>query len=280
MARLRTEYEQSVETLRLLFPWAGTPDQDQALRSWAITLGEAILVGAERHFALSGNDLNALWEGAYEVKHGDAVSQQGVLTCIDPNLGGSGYLRKLAEEFDQVARAALQHLDHDGCETACYRCLKTYLNQRWHGVLRWPVVTATLQGLAEAAPEATSLTAQDTNDSAPWQQAFAAGCASPLEYRCWQVLEQAGLSPVKQYAIRDSAGLPFTVADFAFPDQRVAIYVDGVAFHTGDRLRRDRAIEQRLQNMQQPWQILRATATQIDRHADRLVEAVRRAVAN
>ncbi len=270
--------EDKVETLRLLFPWAGTPDQDQALRSWAITLGEAILAGAERHFALSGNDLNALWEGAHEIKHSDVVSCQGVLTFIDPNLGGSGYLRKLAEEFDQVARAALQHLDHDGCETACYRCLKTYLNQRWHGVLRWPVVTATLQGLAEATPEATPLTAQDINDSAPWQQAFAAGCASPLEYRCMQVLEQAGFSPARQYAIRDGAGLPFTVADFAFPDQRVAIYVDGVAFHTGDRLRRDRTIEQRLQSMANPWKVLRVKAKDIYQDQNDLIGRMKSAL--
>jgi ATP-dependent helicase YprA (DUF1998 family) len=270
--------EDRVETLRLFFPWAGAPDQEQALTSWAVTLGEALLAGAERHFALSANDLNALWEGTHEVKVGETVTRQGVLTFIDPNIGGSGYLRKLVEELPQVARAALEHLDHDGCDTACYRCLKTYLNQRWHSVLRWPVVTSTLAGLAEVAPEPRPLDTIDLNDPAPWAQAFAAGCASPLEYRCLQLLENAGYAPAKQYPINDG-GLPFTVADFAFPDRRVAIYVDGLAFHTGSRLRRDRAIEERLQNMVHPWKILRFTARDVYHNQDSLLAQVESALA-
>lgn len=270
--------EDRVETLRLFFPWAGDPDQEQALTSWAVTLGEALLAGAERYFALSPDDLDALWEGTHEVKVGETATRQGVLTFIDPNIGGSGYLRKLAEELPQVARAALEHLDHEGCDTACYRCLKTYLNQRWHGVLRWPVVTSTLEGLAEVAPEPRPLDAIDLNDPTPWAEAFAAGCASPLEYRCLQLLEQAGYAPAKQYPIGDG-GLPFTVADFAFPDQRVAIYVDGVAFHTGSRLRRDRAIEKRLRGMANPWTVLRVTARDMYPSQDGLLAQVESALA-
>lgn len=270
--------EDRVETLRLFFPWAGTPEQEQALTSWAVTLGAALLAGAERHFALSPNDLNALWEGTHEVKVGETVTKQGVLTFIDPNVGGSGYLRKFVEELPQVAHAALEHLDHEGCDTACYRCLKTYLNQRWHSVLHWPVVTSTLEGLAESAPEPRALDAIDVNDPTPWLQAFAAGCASPLEYRCLQLLESAGYAPVKQYAITDG-GLPFTVADFAFPDRRVAIYVDGVSFHTGSRLRRDRAIEERLQNMVHQWKVLRFTARDVYRNQDSLLAQVESALA-
>lgn len=270
--------EAPVETLRLVFPWAGTPDQDQDLKRWAVTLGEALLVGAQRYFALSPNDLSVLWEGTHEVKVGNVTTQQGVITFIDPNVGGSGYLRKLAVELDQVARVALDHLDHEGCDTACYRCLKTYQNQRLHRLLRWPVVTATLQGLAEEQPEERSLTLADVNDPAPWQAAFAAGCASPAEHRCLQLLERAGLSPAKQYPIGEGTGPAFTVADFAFPDRRVAIYVDGVAFHTGDRKRRDRAIEARLQSMDRPWTVVRVKARAVYRQGDEVLTRIRTAV--
>lgn len=34
-------------------------------------------------------------------------------------------------------------------------------------------------------------------------------------------------------------GKPATVADFAIPDKKVAIYVDGASFHVGANLRRD-----------------------------------------
>lgn len=267
--------EEKVDTLRLLFPWAGTPQLEPALQHWAITLGNALLVGAERHFALSPGDLNVLWEGWHELRQGEQTVQQGVITFVDPDVGGSGYLRKMATELDRVAAAALVHLDHEGCETACYRCLKTFYNQRQHAFLQWPLATSTLAGLAEQPPEEMQLSAVDIQDPAPWQQAFAAGCGSPLEYRCLRILEDAGLQPVKQHPIADDNGHIFTVADFAFPDRRLAIYVDGVAFHTGDRLRRDRAIEKRLQELAEPWTIVRVTARALYRQPDELVNKIR-----
>jgi hypothetical protein len=270
--------EAQVETLRLSFPWVGTPEQEQDLKRWAVTLGESLLVGAQRHFALSPADLSVLWEGTHDVKVGNATMRQGVLTFIDPNVGGSGYLRKLAVELNQVAVAALEHLDHEGCDTACYRCLKTYQNQRLHRFLRWPLVTATLAGLAEEPPQERPLNAADIDDPAPWQEAFAAGCASPAEYRCLRLLEGAGLSPAKQYPISDGSGPAFTVADFAFPEKRVAIYVDGVAFHTGDRKRRDKAIEARLQSMGKPWMVVRIKAREAYRDGEMVVARIRQAL--
>ncbi len=252
--------EEKVETLRIIFPWAGKPDQEQDLRIWAITLGEALLVGAQRYFALSPEDLSVLWEGTHQHMVEGRKTQQGVITFIDPNLGGSGYLRKLAVELDQVAQAALKHLDHEGCDTACYRCLKTYQNQRLHSMLQWPVITGTLMGLAEEAPRGISLTEKDIANPVPWEEAFNAGCGSPLEYRFLKLFEESGFLPVKQYPIADDTGKIFTVADFAFPDNKVAIYIDGLAYHKGDRLRRDRAIDVRLQNMNPPWNVLRYTA--------------------
>jgi hypothetical protein len=270
--------ENKVETLRLSFPWVGTAEQSQDLDRWAVTLSEALLVGAQKYFALSPEDLTVLWERTHAVKVGDKTIQQGVITFIDPNIGGSGYLLKMATELNRVAVAALEHLDHEGCDTACYRCLKTYQNQRLHRLLRWTLATSTLNGLAAQAPEPLALSASDVNDPAPWIEAFAAGCASPLEYYCLQLLQSAGLSPVKQYPIAEGSGFSFTVADFAFPAKRVAIYVDGVAFHTGDRLRRDRAIKNRLRNMTPPWTVFRFKAVDLYKHSTETVAKVREAL--
>src|SRR5690606_5832063 len=41
---------------------------------------------------------------------------------------------------------------------------------------------------------------------------------------------------------------------------RTAVYVDGAAFHRGERLRRDRAIRQRLQESETPWEVITLTA--------------------
>ena len=279
--------EAQVETLRLLIPWPGDAEdreQQQALDKWALTLGYALLAGAERHYALAAggaDDLTMLWEGLREQVANGTAFKQGVITFVDPNIGGSGYLEKMAAEFDRVAAAALHHLDHPDCETACYRCLKTYTNQRYHSRLNWPLVTSTLAGLSDVPPESRPLSAAEVNDPRPWLEAYAAGCASPLEHRCLNLLTTAGFAPIKQHPIDDPAtGRVFTIADFAFPDQHVAIYVDGLAYHAGDRLRRDRAIDLRLQSMANPWKVLRTTSAQIDRNADRFIAVVRQAIAD
>ena len=145
--------ERRVETLRLLFPWPGAAEQHDRVRAWAWTLGYALLAGAERLFALSARDFEVLFEDLHSRPGLDGEPiHEGVLTVIDPNLGGSGYLERFARRLPEVAAAALHHLDHEGCESACYRCLKSYDNQRHHDVLGWPLVTATLEGLREDAP--------------------------------------------------------------------------------------------------------------------------------
>jgi very-short-patch-repair endonuclease len=60
------------------------------------------------------------------------------------------------------------------------------------------------------------------------------------------------------------------VPDFAFPNNRLAIYVDGLSFHKGDRLRRDRAIEQKLRNLLPPWEIVRITAKDLRKGKDHI----------
>ena len=254
--------QRRVETLRLLFPWEGGADDEARLQAWAWTLGYALLAGAERFFALSERDFEAQFEGV-RVQGGPV--RQGVLTFIDPNLGGSGYLERFAERLPEVAAGALRHLDHDDCETACYRCLKSYGNQRHHELLQWPLVVSTLEGLRDDRAAATSLTEADVNDPGPWREAFEAGTGSPLEYRCLRLLEGAGLQPSKQYAISETpGGRAFTVADFAFPAQRVAVYVDGASIHLGTVLRRDRRIEERLRGMTPPWSVVRLGRKEID----------------
>jgi replicative superfamily II helicase len=256
--------QRRVETLRLLVPWAGSVDQDERLEEWAWTLGYALLAGAERLFALSSRDFEVVFEAVRTVPGPEGEpTRQGILTFIDPNLGGSGYLEKFAARLPEVAAGALHHLDHDDCEAACYRCLKSYDNQRHHDKLKWPLVVSTLEGLRDEVPAAVPLDAVDVNDPRPWRAAFEAGVGSPLEHRCLLLLQSAGLAPRRQFPIQ-SGGRLITIADFAFPDRRVAIYIDGASIHLGQVLCRDQRIEHRLGQLDLPWSMLRLRRRDID----------------
>ncbi len=129
-----------------------------------------------------------------------------------------------------------------------------------------------LEGLAASTSEEASLSASDKNDTGALQEAFAAGCGSPLELKALKVIEGLGLEPAKQYKITaPDADRPFTIPDFAFVDEKVAIFIDGVAYHVGDRLRRDKAIDERLRKL--GWHVLRFTARDI--HHSKLAERLR-----
>jgi len=205
---------------------------------------------------------------------GGELTRLGVLTFIDPNLGGSGYLEKFATRLPAVAAGALHHLDHEGCETACYRCLKSYNKPAPSRLFAMAVGVSTLEGLRDEAPTAVPLNTFDVNDPRPWRAAFEAGVASPLEHRCLQLLENAGLTPQKQFAIQAAADSSRS-RDFAFPEQRLALYVDGASIHLVEVLCRDRRIEQRLQGLSPPWTALRLGRKDIDGAAPTTVSRIR-----
>jgi very-short-patch-repair endonuclease len=145
--------------------------------------------------------------------------------------------------------------------------------------LSWPLVTSTLEGLRQDPPEAIATSAQDLNAPAPWREAFEAGVGSPLEWRCWTHMQAAAFSPARQHPIPDpQTRRLLTIADFAFPDHRVAVYVDGASIHVGNVLRRDRRIAQRLQSLEPPWTIIRLDRRQIDHRPGEMVERIRTAL--
>lgn len=71
-----------------------------------------------------------------------------------------------------------------------------------------------------------------------------------------QLFEQHGFPPQKQVPVAPAPGEPpISVADFALPERRLAIYIDGAAFHVGHHLRRNRLIHARLRAANPPWRV-------------------------
>jgi very-short-patch-repair endonuclease len=127
----------------------------------------------------------------------------------------------------------------------------------------WCAACPPARSAGPEVPVVVPLDAIDVNDPRPWRTAFEAGVGSPLEYRCLLLLQSAGLTPQKQFPIQNGEQL-ITIADFAFPDQRVAIYVDGASIHLGQVLCRDHRIEHCSRLLDQPWSVLRLRRKDID----------------
>ena len=81
-----------------------------------------------------------------------------------------------------------------------------------------------------------------------------------------------------QYRINFIPGLPLTIPDFAFPDMKIAIYCDGFATHRDEpAFSMDRFQSRELQLHE--WIVFRFSWHQIDKFADQIVEAIKRAIA-
>ncbi|MGQ9369061.1 DEAD/DEAH box helicase [Azospirillum sp. ST 5-10] len=262
-------------TLRLL---VDLPDEvnDADYKQWGHSLAAALRAGLRHLYMLDGAEIDAELEHHWTERTDGGARRLGAITFIDAAVGGTGFLERAAREMHLVAARALDHLDHPNCQSACYRCLKSYQNQRFHEHLHWPRIEADVAALAAAAPTPVPLAAADTDDPRPWLDAYAEGVGSPLELRFLALFRKHGLAVDKQVRLSADPGGPcITVADFVITGTRVAIYVDGASFHTGENLRRDRFIRDRLRNGSIRYIVEELTARDLQRGGT-LVEALRR----
>ena len=243
-------------------------------RRWAYSLGYALRTGMRQLYMLDGSEIELEIEPLWTVS-GSNPHQRGALTFIDPAVGGSGFLERAGRELHLVALRTLEHLDHTGCESACYRCLKSYWNQRHHDVLSWPHILPDLEQLAAHPPEILPLGTGAADDPRPWLDAYEAGVGSPLELAFLRLFEKHGLDVEKQVPVAPNEGEPpISLADFVIRGTRTAIYVDGAAFHKGQRLRRDRIIRERLQSGNLAWKIVAVRAEDL-RQGQMLLERLK-----
>jgi superfamily II DNA/RNA helicase len=249
-----------VEVLRILVP-IPVSSEDGEWNSWGLSLGYSLLNGMQQHFMLSQNEIDFELEGAWKAGKDNDEYQILSLAFIDPNMGGSGYLSRIAEELHLVAKRAIEHLDHAGCDTACYRCLKTYQNQRYHDKLVWKQVMPVLEEMAQEPPTKRPKETGDIDDPKPWLEAYAAGVGSPLELKFLKEFEKYCFHPEKQVPVSpNDSEAPISIADFAVQARRIAIYVDGAAFHVGVNMKRDKFLRDKLRNGNPPWIVVELRA--------------------
>ncbi|MBU0686198.1 MAG: DUF559 domain-containing protein [Thermoplasmatota archaeon] len=94
---------------------------------------------------------------------------------------------------------------------------------------------------------------------------------SPIEYELYQAMRKEGLSPTPQFRI------DWYTVDFAFPDVKLAIEADGIAYHSGDRRDHDRKRDWKLKT-QFGWTVMRFYGTTIHNKAGNCAYVVKREV--
>ena len=167
--------------------------REDAYQRWGQSLGYALRTGMRHVYMLDGPEIEFELEPMWDVVDDAGRRKAGSLTFIDGAVGGSGFLERAARELHFVAARAIEHLDHSDCHSACYRCLKSYQNQRVHSHLSWPHIMPDLEALAVLAPEVLPLERGDHHDPKPWLAAYDAGVGSPLELAFLRLFEQHGL---------------------------------------------------------------------------------------
>lgn len=105
-----------------------------------------------------------------------------------------------------------------------------------------------------------------------------AGAAqSVLETRLLRLLQRAGLPrPVSQHQIRDRGRL-IAIVDFAYPDAKLAIEVDGYRWHSGRR-QWQHDLERRNEITKRGWRVIHVTAKDLRDRPEATVEIITEAL--
>ncbi|MEU8202922.1 DEAD/DEAH box helicase [Streptosporangium sp. NPDC049046] len=186
--------------------------------------------------------------------------------------GGAGYLRQLAERFGEVAQVLVPVLDGCSCERSCYACLRSYGNQLEEGLLDRRMAADFLRHFA-GAPDVSG------RRVATYSDVFVGRPRSAIERRLAIALMTAGVPRGHaQYEWGDRGSTdgnprPVTVADFAWPDQRVAVFCDGWKHHhSPERQAADRAKRSAMEAA--GWTVLSFWGGEIVRDAQRCATAI------
>ncbi|MGY5058664.1 DEAD/DEAH box helicase [Streptomyces sp. 900105755] len=187
--------------------------------------------------------------------------------------GGAGYLRQLAERFGEVAATLVPVLDDCACERSCYACLRSYGNQLEGDLLDRRIAADFLRRFIYA-PDVSGLRVPTYSD------AFHGRPRSAIERRLAIALMTIGAPRGQaQFAWGDRGSTdgnprPVTVADFAWPEDKVAVFCDGWKHHhTPERQASDTAKRDAMKAA--GWTVLAFWGGEIVRDAQHCAEQIK-----
>jgi len=147
------------------------------------------------------------------------------IMMFDAVPGGAGHVLQVAENLEEVFRAALRRVGQCECgpETSCYGCLRSYQNQRDHDYLSRGAAEEVLRRLINnelpADESNVAREAVDIPDSLPedWAEIYKA--AFGQEREVLTVLAE-GQVPRPELGFESAGGTPISIA---WPDRLLAL---------------------------------------------------------
>lgn len=223
-----------------------------AERAEAVNLMEAVLTGAREVLDMGSSELEGFVE---ERAEGSAW-----ILLYDPMPGGSGFLQQLRKSWQTVTARAREIMQSCDCEQSCYTCLLTFWNQRHHALLDRHLASEMLErfggnmsGNGSIPPNYSDRTGGGEATESDAEQRFA-GIISERRFP----------APDRQYHVTLCDGTT-SVADFAYPDENVLIYIDGMSkeIHgSPEQQRKDNILRAKLRNG--GYQVVDITAASLE----------------
>ncbi len=233
-------YQSDCLVLSLAAPHDETERAGRRMSPTLTTLAESMALGASELLELEPGEVVAF------ARRSQTDSPIGEIVFYETVPGGAGYVDEMARRLPEVAEAARDRLYGHDCITACYLCLKHFRNQFLHPFLDKELVRDLLINLAsiepvEASPAVVGLGSRRLAEELPARQIEVQttrrppgtrGPQSPIEDLLLEALRRqlSNPEPVAQYEIHRDGHL-FTVPDFAYPEEQIAIFCDGFAYH-------------------------------------------------
>ena len=221
-------------------------------RAEAVNLMEALLVGAREVLDMGNSELEGFIE---ERGEGAAFA-----LVYDPMPGGSGFLEQLQKSWPTVCQQAREVMQSCDCEQACYACLLTFWNQRYHALLDRHLASELLERFGQEMQMTGTVPAnyhERTTDLKTEE--------SGAEDKFARILNERHFpQPEKQHKVTLGDGTA-TIADFAYPAENVLIYIDGMSeqIHgSPEQQRKDGILRAKLRNAH--YQVVEITAAALD----------------
>jgi hypothetical protein len=147
----------------------------------------------------------------------------------DPLPGGSGFLPEILNYWKPVCQRAIEVLESCTCERACYKCMKHFRNQQFHEDYDRHLAVELLDSLM-TEPVSEHEIPHKFGEPKPGDQYHVGKADSPAEEDFIKLLQLRQFpEPDKaQYAI-DLGNGETTIADFAYTDAKVLVFIDGLS---------------------------------------------------